>query len=101
MRLFTNLVFIPTYDEHILAYLKLMPDGSNVVLVVVNLDPYAMHEAALELPLQRMGLGPNNAMLLEEAIGGAQWTWRGSHQRIALDPAQQPAMVFRITPTGG
>jgi starch synthase (maltosyl-transferring) len=101
MRLFPNLVFCPTYDEHILAYLKLMPDGSNNVLIVVNLDPYATHEAALELPLQRMGLAPNDAMLLEEAISGAQWVWRGPHQRIALDPAVQPAMVFRVTATGG
>ena len=27
---------------------------------------------------------------------GAQWVWRGSHQRIALDPEVQPAMVFRV-----
>jgi starch synthase (maltosyl-transferring) len=101
MRLFTNLVFCPTWDEHILAYVKLMPDGSNVVLVVVNLDPHATHEAALELPLQRMGFGPGDAMLLEEGIGGAQWVWRGAQQRIALDPAVQPAMVFRVTATGG
>jgi starch synthase (maltosyl-transferring) len=101
MRLFTNLVFCPTWDEHILAYVKLMPDGSNVVLVVVNLDPHATHEAALELPLQRMGFGPGAAMLLEEGIGGAQWVWRGAQQRIALDPAVQPAMVFRVTATGG
>jgi hypothetical protein len=40
-------------------------------------------------------------MLLEEGIGGAQWVWRGAQQRIALDPAVQPAMVFRVTATGG
>jgi starch synthase (maltosyl-transferring) len=101
MRLFTNLVFCPTYDEHILAYLKLMPDGSNIVFAVVNLDPHATHEATIELPLHRMGLGPNDAMLLEEAISGAQWVWRGPHQHIRLDPAVQPAMVFRVTATIG
>jgi starch synthase (maltosyl-transferring) len=97
--LFTNLVFCPTDDEHVLAYLKATPDRSNIVLVVVNLDPVAAHEALIDLPLHDMGIDPNHGFTLAELFSGAHHRWRGAHHRLRLDPAVQPASVFRIMPS--
>ena len=39
-----NIRFHGTFNEHMLAYSKRSADGSDIVLVVVNLDPFAAHE---------------------------------------------------------
>ena len=44
LHLYDNLRFYPSDDENITAYGKATPDGSDRVLVVVNLDPFDAHE---------------------------------------------------------
>ena len=41
LRLFTNLHFLETDNDQILFYAKATPDGGNIILVAVNLDPAA------------------------------------------------------------
>ena len=48
---YRNLAFYESDDEHVLCYGKRSADGANVVLVAVNLDPFAPHEARVRLPL--------------------------------------------------
>ena len=57
LQLYDNLRFYPSDDENITAYGKATPDGSDRVLVVVNLDPFDAHETWLHLPLARVGTG--------------------------------------------
>ena len=98
LRLFTNLTFCETDDDHILAYVKRTPDRSNVVLAVVNLDPFAAHEAEIDLALDEIGIAPGQPFRLQEALSDASLDWQGARHRLRLDPQQQPAVVFRLTP---
>jgi len=98
LRLFTNLAFCDADDEHMLAYVKQTRDHSNIVLVVANLDPFAAREAVVALPLERLGIAPDRRFALEEALSGARHDWQGAHHRWRIDPQQQPALVFRLTP---
>ena len=97
LRLFTNLVFCATDDDRCSPMSRRRPDRTNVVLVVVNLDPVAPHEAVVDLPLHAMGLSPNEPFVLDEAFGGARHRRRGAHHRFRLDPAVQPADLYRVT----
>jgi starch synthase (maltosyl-transferring) len=96
LQLLTNLTFCPTEDENILAYVKVTPDRANAVLVAVNLDPFGVHETAVDLPLPILGIDANEEFALDELFSGARQQWRGAHHGIRLDPAAQPAVVFRI-----
>ena len=96
LRLFTNLVFCDTDDEHVLAYLKQTPDRGNIVLVVLNLDPFAPHEALVTLPLHDLGVAPDDRFHLDEALSGVTYDGRGAHHRFRLDPQLHPALVFRL-----
>ncbi len=97
LRLFANLTFCHTDDEHVLAYVKRTPDLGNIVLVIVNLDPFALHEAVVTLPLGELGLAPDSGIHLQEALSGTGFEARGIHHRFRLDPQLQPALVFRLT----
>jgi starch synthase (maltosyl-transferring) len=100
LHLLTNLTFCPTEDENILAYVKVTPDGANAVLVAVNLDPFGVHETAIDVPLHILGIDPHAEFVLDELFSGARQHRRGARQAIRLDPAAQPAAVFRIVRGG-
>jgi starch synthase (maltosyl-transferring) len=93
---FANLRFVACADPAILAYLKISADLTNTVIVIVNLDPFAVHEADLELPLAALGIAPERAFLLEDAFTRTVATCRGAQQRFRLAPDINPALIFRL-----
>jgi len=96
-----TLRFLPASGDNILFFLKRTEDGSNALLIAVNLDPHHAHEADIELPLEALGLGEQQEYAVAEQLHGWETRWRGRHQRLRLDPAEMPAVVLRVTPTGG
>ncbi len=63
-----NLRFVACADAAILAYLKISADLNNTVIVIVNLDPFAVHEADLELPLAALGIDTRPRVLARGRI---------------------------------
>jgi starch synthase (maltosyl-transferring) len=98
MQQLLNLRFLNCSDPNILAYSKVSADRTNVVIIVVNLDPHGAHEDTVELPLAEFGLTSDAQFVLEEAVSGRAVTCRGPHQRFHLDPETHPALVFRLLP---
>ena len=93
---FTNLRFLDCANPAVLAYVKISADLTNTVIVIVNLDPHAVHEADVELPLAALGLAPGRAFLLEEAFTRTLVSCRGTPQRFRLDPTTNPALLYRL-----
>jgi starch synthase (maltosyl-transferring) len=93
---FLNLRFHACDDAAVLFYGKRSADGSNRILIAVNLDPVALRSTTLQIPLEEFGLDEDAAFEVEELIGGTRHRWRGSTQRIELDPATMPAAIFRV-----
>jgi starch synthase (maltosyl-transferring) len=75
-----------TDDEHLLVYSKTTAVGDDPVLVVVNLDPSAMHEGLLHLDLGALGL-TGAAYVVVDELTGERYTWEGSSPYVKLDPA--------------
>ena len=50
-----NLRFIPTDNDQMIAYGKATPDLSNLILVVVNLDPYHTQSGWVRVPFWASG----------------------------------------------
>src|SRR5262245_16928016 len=96
LQLYTNLRFYPADDPYVLFYGKMTPDRRDVVFVAVNLDPFATHSATVELPLEAMGLGPDQPFRLHEGLTDAWQEWRGPRGRVTLDPQRVPAAIFSL-----
>ena len=90
-----NLRFYDSDDPNILFYGKATPDGSNIVLVAVNLDPFASHDSWLHLP-PTLGLGDDESYEVQDLLDDARYTWTGRHNWVRLDPQVSPAHVFRV-----
>jgi starch synthase (maltosyl-transferring) len=95
---FANLRFLDCADINLLAYAKATADRRNIVVAVVNLDPFGLHAADLVLPLGEWGLAADLDFSVEEAFSGRILTWRGERQHVALDPQVNPAELFRLLP---
>jgi starch synthase (maltosyl-transferring) len=94
----TNLRFLDCADPNLLAYAKATTDRSNIVIIVVNLDPHAVHGGEIMLPLSEWGLAEAQEFFVEEAFTGRVIGWRGNRQHLVLDPQTHPALLFRLLP---
>jgi len=90
-----NVQFLPSSSDHILFYAKLSPDGGDLILVAVNLDPHGAHEADVEAPFWRLGLADDASAHMDDLLTGQSFTWQGKWRRIALDPGR-PYLIFRM-----
>ena len=83
-----NITFHGSNNPNVLAYSKHSDDRSDVVLMVVNLDPHGTSEATLDLDLGMLGLpwdGPYEAF---DELTLQTFTWWGNHPYVRLDPYQ-------------
>jgi starch synthase (maltosyl-transferring) len=89
-----NLVFHGIDNEAMICYSK--SEGDNVVLAIVNLDPYHVQSGWTELDLEELGLEPSAPYQMHELISGARYLWQGARNFVSLDPDRVPAHVFRL-----
>ena len=71
--------------------------GTATVLVVVNLDPLGVQRGTISFDAAGLGVDPARPFDVEDVLGGHSFAWQGGQAFIELDPARQPAHVFRIT----
>ena len=69
--------------------------GTDTVLVVVNLDPYQTREATVWLDLPALGV--DREFTVTDELTGESYRW-GHANYVRLDPATRPAHVFTVTP---
>ncbi len=91
-----GLRFYETEADHLLFYAKTTSDMSNIVLVVVNLDPYQKHDGWVHVPLEALDIGPQEVYQVHDLMGDGRYFWQGSKNFVRLDPASSPAHIFRI-----
>ncbi|MCA9737232.1 MAG: DUF3416 domain-containing protein, partial [Gemmatimonadetes bacterium] len=93
-----RLLFHDTDDEHVLAFSKRTPDGSNRILVVVNVDPHHAHAAHVDLRPDAFGLDADTRYRAHDLLGGGRFQWPAERAWVHLDPAGLPAHIFRLKP---
>ncbi|MEI9941579.1 MAG: alpha-1,4-glucan--maltose-1-phosphate maltosyltransferase [Pseudomonadota bacterium] len=91
----TNLSFLKTEYDAILAYRKSAPQSD--LIVVVNLDPHAMHETTIEVPIAELGIAPNEEYEMSDLLTGARYTWRGARNYVRLDPVERVGHIFKVS----
>lgn len=93
-----HLRFYPTDNDKLICYGKSTPDLSNIILVVVNLDPYHTQSGWIQLPVAEMNLGAgvDETFQVHELIGDARYLWSGESNFVQLDPQVCPAHIFRV-----
>ncbi len=92
----SGLRFYASSSPHVLFYGKMTPARDNVILVAVNLDPFAAHETTLELPLEEIGIAADETYELHELLADQRRLIRGARHTVSLDPRMATAHVYRV-----
>lgn len=85
-----------TDNEQLLCYSKSTPNHSNVVLVIVNLDPNHTQAGWTGLNLEALGLDIFHPFQVHDLLSGAQYIWNGPRNYVELNPLKMPAHIFQI-----
>jgi starch synthase (maltosyl-transferring) len=88
--------FYSTDNDQLLAYGKSAPASSNILLMVVNLDPHHKQTGWLRLPLGELGLSPAAVYQVHDLISDARYLWQGESNYVEIDPGICPAAIFRL-----
>jgi starch synthase (maltosyl-transferring) len=78
-----RLAWLETESEHLLGYAREL--GDDVVLVVVNLDPFAVHEGVCVVPPALAGNGETVEVV--DALTGEAYAW-GARNYVRLGPGK-------------
>jgi starch synthase (maltosyl-transferring) len=90
-----NLTVHHNGNDNLLAFSKAAADGSDVVLVVVNLDPHTTQEDSLWLDLDSLGITPGESFEVHDELTDATYLWSGNAPYVRLSP-DDPAHLFHI-----
>ena len=89
-----RLHFHKSENEQILCYSKSSEDGTDTILVAINLDTKAEQTAWIKLAMDQLGLPYEAEFGLEDLLSGARFTWK-EWCYVALKP-EQPAHILRV-----
>lgn len=90
-----NIVFVPTSNDQIICYGKADVERENIIITVVNLDPYHTQGAHVNLPLEKLGI-EERPYRLQDMLSGSKYTWHEEWNYVELNPYMMPAHVFKI-----
>jgi starch synthase (maltosyl-transferring) len=93
-----NIRFYETDNDYILAYGKATPDHSNIILTVVNLDPFHTQSGFVRVPLDELGIPHDQAFLAHDLLSQDKYLWNGEYNYIELNPQLIPAQILRLHP---
>jgi len=91
-----SLRFHSIENDQLLCFSKHTEDFSNLILVVVNLDPHHIQAGWIDIPLADFKIDSTQAFQMHDLLGDARFLWYGSRNYVALDPGILPAHILRL-----
>jgi starch synthase (maltosyl-transferring) len=91
-----SLKFHPVDNDQLICYSKNTENLANIILVVVNLNPQHPMGGWLELPLEDLGLDPQQPYQVHDLLSESRFLWQGARNYVNLNPRVTPAYIFRI-----
>jgi starch synthase (maltosyl-transferring) len=91
-----GLRFHPVDNEQLICYSKQTEDASNIILVIVNLDPHHTQSGWVDLPADLQAERPAAPYQVHDLLSDGRYLWHGSRNFVELIPQVVPAHIFRI-----
>lgn len=91
-----SLRFLDIDNDQLIAFLKQSPDGSNIVVTVVNLDPVRAQSGYLSLDPADIGVERDQSFQMHDLLSDQRFSWRGGRHYILLEPHRMPAHILLV-----
>jgi starch synthase (maltosyl-transferring) len=93
---YENLRFHTAENEQVLFYSKATEALDNIVLILVNLDPFNTQSAFVYVPIEDFGISESDPYQLHDLLTDEKFLWKGRRNFVMLDPHNRPAHIFRV-----
>ncbi len=91
-----NLRFYEVENENLLFYAKEAEDLEDMLLVLVNLDPFHTQSGWARIFPRDLGIDPDQPYLLYDLLSEDKYIWQGERNFVELNPRVLPANIFRV-----
>ena len=88
-----NITFHRADDDSVICYSK--QEGSDIVLVVVTLDPSRTIRTTIHLDMPSLGANWHEKVTLTDELSGRTWAWH-EHNDIELNPNTACALIMSV-----
>lgn len=92
----SSLRFLAVQNDQLIAYAKTSPDGRNVIVTVVNLDPQNAQDGWIGLEPASIGVESGQPYQMHDLLTDERYLWQGDWHYVRLDPQQAAAHVFVV-----
>src|SRR5207302_10832489 len=96
LHFYDNLRFYHADNGTILFYGKMTPARDNIILVVVNVDPFHRQHSFIDVPVDQFGEMTSDTYEVDDLLNDERYVWHGRRNYIELDPLGTPAHIFRV-----
>ena len=96
----SGLAFHPVDNEQLIAYSRVSEDASDMLLVVVNLDPRNTQAGWVNVALEEFHLGTEESFQVHDLLTDVRYVWHGSRNYVQLNPTVLPAHILRVRAIG-
>ncbi|MDB6156058.1 MAG: alpha,4-glucan--maltose-phosphate maltosyltransferase [Chthoniobacteraceae bacterium] len=93
---YSNLRFYHSDNDHVLFFGKMSEARDNIILVVVNLDPYQAQGSFIEVPITEFGWMEGDSYQVHDLLFDERYLWSGPRNFVQLDPHTKPAHIFKV-----
>jgi starch synthase (maltosyl-transferring) len=83
-------------NDQLICYSKESDDRSNLILVVVNLDPRHTQAGFVTLPLDQLEIPQDRGYEAEDLLTGERYLWHGPRNYVELKPATRSGHILKI-----
>jgi starch synthase (maltosyl-transferring) len=83
-------------NDQLICYSKRAEDDSDLLIMVINLDPHHTHSGVVELPLDLLGIAADQPYQVHDLLTDSRFLWNGPRNYVELNPQVMPAHIFAV-----
>jgi starch synthase (maltosyl-transferring) len=91
-----SLKFHDIDNSALICFSKTSDDFSNIILVVVSLDPHHTHSGWLRFPLRDFEMDHHAPYQVHDLISGAYYLWNDEYNFVEINPGIMPVHIFKV-----
>ncbi len=91
-----GLTLLNSSNPNVMFFEKAAPGRHNVLLIAICLNPHAVEESTVEIPLWKSGQDDGGTIEVDDLVSGSRFSLTGKWQTLRLDPSYLPFAIWRV-----
>ncbi|HMW17947.1 MAG TPA: alpha-1,4-glucan--maltose-1-phosphate maltosyltransferase [Accumulibacter sp.] len=96
LQTYNDVHFLSVDNPQLIAYAKMSADRSDIIICVVNLDPFHKHSGTLQIPLDLFGIDYHEQYQAHDLLSDERYRWWGPTAYVELGPPEKMAHIIKI-----